>query len=343
MGDDSCGGGGGFSNSGGGGFSSGGGGFGDSGGGGVSDTGGGFSGGGFSGGGGFSSGGGGFNSCGDGGGFSSDTGGGFGHDSQHATGGFHHGMHHGGPHGIGGPGFNSHHPPHHVPAVGGGTSFYTGPAFGGASPGAAAACPVLFAAFFLIAGISMTASGVSSSPIFGFSPLLVIGPIFLCLSFMLCTVGCVCYRRRQQEAETARQSGQPMVQVVSSSGAPQPGPAGQTVMMHPTTVIGPTAGAGAAPNPTGPPQPFPAYPPTSMPAGYPPAGQPPYPPAAAPPPTGYPPPGQPPYPPAGAPPPLTGGQPPPTGYPPYGAAPGPGAPDIAPPPSYNEVTKEEKN
>ncbi|CAH1239369.1 Hypp5814 [Branchiostoma lanceolatum] len=276
MGDDSCGGGGGgggFSDSGGGGFSGGGGGFSDSGGG-FSGGGGGFSsgGGGFSDTGGGFSGGGGFSSCGDGGGFTSDSGGGFGggfnNDSHHTSGGFGHGMHHGGHHGIGGHGFHSH-TPHHVSAVGGGTSFYTGPTFGGQNPGAAAACPFMFAFFFLVSGFIMTVMGWSTG--FGFSPILVIGPMFLCLGIVLCTVGCVCYRRRRQEA--AGQTGQHTVQVVTSSGAPQPGPGGQTMMMHPTTVIGPggppqpyhgpSSAAGAVPNPTGPPQPYPGYPPTS--------------------------------------------------------------------------------
>ncbi|KAI8511001.1 hypothetical protein Bbelb_119170 [Branchiostoma belcheri] len=372
MGDDSgggggggfSGGGGGFSDTGGG-FSGGGGGFSDTGGGagglsggggGFSDTGGGFSGGGggFSDtGGGFSGGGGGFSDTrggfsGGGGGFGSDdTGGGFGHDTSH---GFHHGMHHG----TGGPEFNSHHattvhsgpgfhsqPPHHATTAVTNASYYTGPMAGTANP-MAVACPFMFGFFFVVSGLIMTASSFSTSSVFGFSPIMVIGPVFLCGGIALCTTGCVCYRRRKHEMEAARQSGQPMVQVVTSSGAPQPG-GGQTVLMHPTTVVGPggpNASAGAGPHPTGP-HPYSVYPP-AMSGGYPPAAQPPYPSGSAPPPTGYPPPGQPPYPPAGAPPPPTGGQPPPTGYPPYAAAQAPGTSDVPPPPSYQEVTKEEK-
>ncbi|XP_019614133.1 PREDICTED: acrosin-like [Branchiostoma belcheri] len=269
MGDDSCGGGGVFSDTGGG-FSGGGGGF--------SDTGGGFSGG--------------------GGGFS-DTGGGFGGGSGFSTGhGFNHGVHHG----TGGPGFHSQ-PPHHASTTAvtsGGVNSYTRPRIrtGVEKRMVALVCIFIFAVKCVVGGIVLTAIGASTDSQSGSPLLLVIGPVLMCVGFVLFVIGSFRFASCK-DMTTARQSGQPMDQVsrvVTSSGAPQPG-GGQTVMLHPIYLVGPggpSASAGAAPHPTAPPHPYPADPP-AMSGGYPPAAQPPYPPGSASPPTGYPPPGLPIY------------------------------------------------
>ncbi|XP_078696297.1 uncharacterized protein LOC144924686 [Branchiostoma floridae x Branchiostoma belcheri] len=85
-------------------------------------------------------------------------------------------------------------------------------------------CIFIFAVKCVVGGIVLTAIGASTDSQSGSPLLLVIGPVLMCVGFVLFVIGSFRFASCK-DMTTARQSGQPMDQVsrvVTSSGAPSP-------------------------------------------------------------------------------------------------------------------------